>query len=58
MHLYNEYQEAEQALRSHVIDAFLVEYLNAIRHAATDMISDTIPNIITYLQSGYRQFTD
>ena len=48
----------EQALRSQVIEAIPEEYLNALRNVDTDMVNNTIPAIIMYLQTNYGRITD
>ena len=41
-----------------MIEAIPAEYLDALRNADTDMINDTIPVIIMYLQTNYGRITD
>ena len=55
---YNACQAVEQALREQNIDAIPVEYLDALRNTDTDMINDSIPDLIQYLQTNFRWVTD
>ena len=48
-HNYNECQAAKQTLRKQIIDAVPAEYLDTLRNTDTDMIHNTIPDIIQYL---------
>ena len=43
---YNVCQSVQQALRKQIIDAIPAEYLDAFRNIDTDMINDSIPDII------------
>ena len=56
--VYNECQAVEQALRNQLIDAIPAEYLDSLRNVDSDMINDSIPDIITFLQTNYCQLTD
>ena len=55
--LYNECQAVEQALRNQIIDAVPPEYLDSLRNSDTDMINDSIEEIITFLQTNYCRLT-
>ena len=55
---YNSCQAVEQALRKQIIDAILAEYLDALRNTDTDMINNSIPAIIQYLQTNFERVTD
>ena len=44
--LYNKVQAVERALRNQIIDAIEAEYLQPLRNVTTDMINDTIPDIL------------
>ena len=55
---YNSCQAVEQALRKQIIDAIPSEYLDALRNTDTDMINDSIPDIIHYLQTNFGRVTD
>ena len=55
---YNACQAVEQVLREQNIDAIPAEYLDAFRNTDTDMINDSIPDLIQYLQSNFRWVTD
>ena len=57
-HMYNECQAVEQALRKQLIDAIPAEYIDALRNTDTDMINDSIPDIIQYLQTNFGRVTD
>ena len=46
--LYNECQAVEQALRNQLIEAIPPEYLEYLRNVDSDMINDTILDIITF----------
>lgn len=56
--VYNECQAVEQALRNQLIDAIPAEYLDSLQNVDSDMINDSIPDIITFLQTNYYQLTD
>ena len=56
--VYNECQAVEQALRNQLTDAIPDEYLDALRNVDSDMINDSIPDIITFLQTNYCQLTE
>ena len=49
LRLYNECNTVEQLLQSQLIDTMPHEYLDSMRNADTDMIIDTIPDIIDFL---------
>ena len=55
---YNTCQAVEQALRKQIIDAIPAEYLDALRKTDTDMINDSIPDIIQYLRTNFGRVTD
>ena len=57
-HLYNECQSLEQALRKQIIDAIPTEGLDSLRNTDTDMINETTPVIIQYLQTNYGRVAD
>ena len=57
-HNYNECQAVEQALRKQLIEAIPAEYLDSLRNTDTDMINDSIPDIILYLQTQFGLVTD
>ena len=57
-HLYNECQSLEQALRKQIIDAIPAEGLDSLRNTDTDMINETTPVIIQYLQTNYGRVAD
>ena len=40
-------------LQSQITEAVPAEYLDLLRNVDTDMINDTIPDIILYLQTNY-----
>ena len=46
---YYECQALEQALRNQIENAIDRKYLDALRNTDTDMINETIPNIMEYL---------
>ena len=50
---YNEVQIVEQTLRQQIIKAVDSEYLDALRNSETDMIQESIPEIILYLTKTY-----
>ena len=51
--VYNECQAVEGALRKSLTTEIDEDYLRALRNATTDMITDTIPDIFTFLQSTF-----
>ena len=57
-HNYNKCQAVEQALRKQLIEAIPAEYLDSLRNTDTDMIHDSIPAIIVYLQTNFGRITD
>ena len=56
--IYNEVQAVEHTLRTQLIQAIEPEYLQALRNTHTDMINESIVDIITFLISTYGQITD
>ena len=50
---YNECNTVEQLLRHQLVKAVPNEYLDALRDDDTDMINDSIPNIINFLVKNY-----
>jgi len=57
-HNYNECQAVEQALRKQLIEAIPAEYLDSLRNTDTNMINDSIPDIISYLQTNFWRVAD
>ena len=53
---YNECQAVEAALRNQIIDSVESDYLQPLRNPTTDMINNTIPEIINFLKNTYRQY--
>ena len=45
-------------LRKHLIEAIPVEYLDYLGNTDTDMINDSIPDIILYLQTNFGRIMD
>ena len=56
--MYNEVQQVKLTLRNQLIEAFEPEYLEPLRDATTDMITDTIPDIISWLITTYGQVSE
>ena len=54
---YNECQAVETALHNQIIAANKFNYLQPIRNVHTDMIKDTIPEIIIFLSNTYGQLS-
>ena len=54
---YNECQAVEAALRNQIIDAVESDYLQPLRNPTTDMINNTIPEIINFLRNTYGQLS-
>ena len=54
---YNEYQAAEMALRNHIISPIESNYFQPILNLHTDMINETIPEIVTFLRDTYGQLS-
>ena len=54
---YNECQAVENALRNQIISAIESDYLQPIRNIHTDMINESIPQIITFLRDTYGQLS-
>ena len=50
---YNECQSVEQFLHLQIIEAVPEEYLDTLRNSDTDMIHESIPTIISFLQRNY-----
>ena len=50
LRLYFECIAVENTLRYQLINAVPSEYLDSLRNVDTDMISDSIPTIIAFLQ--------
>ena len=48
----------EQALCTQIIEAVEHEYLDALHHINTDMINETIPEILEFLQTNYGRITE
>lgn len=48
----------EQALRDQLIDSIPYEYLDSFRNVDSDMINDSIPDIITFFIINYCQLID
>ena len=55
---YNECQAVEQALRTQIVEAVPDEYLDPLRNPDTDMIHDSIPDIINYLTTNFCRMTE
>ena len=51
--LYNECITVEQLLRQQLVSAIPSTYLDSMRNDDTDMINDSIPDIISFLQQSY-----
>ena len=49
VYAYNKYQALEQYLRNQLIDAIAFTYLESLQNSDTDVIKDTIPEVITIL---------
>ena len=47
----------KNTLRNQIVKAIELEYIDRLRDSATDMINNSIPDIIDYLQSNYGQMT-
>ena len=56
--LHNKVQAVKLALRNQLIDASESKCLHTLRNSTTDMISDDVPTIITFLQTTYGQIMD
>ena len=57
MRKYYKCQAVEQALRTQIIEAIDPEYLGALCHVDTDMLTESIPNIFEFLQTNYSRIT-
>ena len=57
LRLYNECNRVESTLRTQLIEAIPPIYLEPLRDFDTDMISESIPDIIEYLQRNHCQLT-
>ena len=57
LRLFNEVRAVETLLRNQLINAFDSDYLEALRDT-NDMISSTIPQIMTYLTSSYGKVSE
>ena len=55
--LFNEAQAVESALRSQIISAIDSVYMQPLRDRVTDMITQSIPDIFTFLQNTYGKIT-
>ena len=55
---YDECQAVEQITRSMITEAIDDEYLDELRNADTDMIHESIPEIIEYLQSNFGKISE
>ena len=55
--LYNECQAVEALLRTQIVEAIERDYLEPLRNAATDRITDPISDIFTFLQTTYGRLT-
>ena len=47
----------KNTLRNQIVKAIELEYIDRLRDSATDMINNSIPDIIDYLQSNYGEMT-
>ena len=56
--LYHEVQAVELVLRNQLTEAFDPEYLQALRDPTTDMLTGSIPDIISFLITTYGKLTD
>ena len=56
--LYHECQRVEVALRNQLIEAIEPIYLKPLRNKNTDMINDSIPTIIAFLNKRYGKISD
>ena len=54
---YHECNAVEDTLRNQLIKAIPSIYLNPLRDPDTDMITETIPGIISFLQTNYCELT-
>ncbi len=57
LRLYLECQAVEQALRVQLIEAVNVIYLGALRNSDTDMIHESLPDMMDHLMKNYGQVT-
>ena len=57
LHQHNECQAVKIALRNQIVSAIDADYLQPIRNMHTDMINETIPEIINLLSSTYCQLS-
>ena len=55
LRLYNECQAVEALLRTQIAETIEAEYLMPLRNNLTDMITDAIPDIFTFLIDNYGQ---
>ena len=58
LRLYHECEAVERLIRQQIIDCIHPDYLEALRNRTTCMISDLIPEIITFIQQSYGKITD
>ena len=56
--LYNEVQAVEMILRNQLIEAIEPIYLRPLRNNHTDMINESIPDIMLFLLTNYGQLSD
>ena len=54
---YNKYQALQRILKNQLISAIEPPYLDPFRCDVTDMINESIPEIVDYLQSSYGKIT-
>ena len=55
--MYNECQAVETVLRNQLIKAINEEYIRPLRNPFTDMVNDTIPDIVNFLHKSYGEST-
>ena len=54
---FNECQAVEVALKNQIIDAIATEFLQPLLNAVTEMLNDSIPDIVTFLTDTYGQLS-
>ena len=57
LRLFDEFNHVESILRTQLIEAVPVIYLEPLRDETSNMISNSILDIIDYLQNNYRKLT-